>query len=451
VFAQVTDEQLAALQLKTGMQRMDSTLIASNIRQMSRLHLLVEVLHRVWRLLDEEDRDGYAEQFAPYVRISAGHYCSQVRLQEIPAHLEAIGQLMRQLVVELEGGYAGQQAYQVLQRVFEEHFVVEEDPETERCGLVRPKPADALSASGLHSPDDLEATYRNKRGWKQCGYVANVAETCDPDNPVQLITHVQVAPNSTDDQQMLVQAVPELEERTDLETLWTDGGFNGPEAEAVLEDCQVTHVATAIRGRSPLSDRLDASSFDWETDEAGRPVTVTCPGGQRVAVTPGRRGPRHSAYFSQAGCEGCPLTDQCPTDVLRRRPVRALHVTTRQIQIARLRQRSQHAYTAEGNLRAAIESTVRSLKHPFGGRAGKLPVRGQRRVAMVVVSTALMVNLRRIWRYERGLGEEARSRTSPFSSFLLSRLQTRCRYLKDAISEHYPHSPSPVAGVFLRI
>ena len=38
---------------KTGKQRMDSTLLASNIRQMGRVQLLVTVLQRVWRIVDE--------------------------------------------------------------------------------------------------------------------------------------------------------------------------------------------------------------------------------------------------------------------------------------------------------------------------------------------------------------------------------------------------------------
>ena len=46
---QVTDEQLASLKLKTGHQRMDSVMVSSNIRQASRLHLLVEVIQRVCR------------------------------------------------------------------------------------------------------------------------------------------------------------------------------------------------------------------------------------------------------------------------------------------------------------------------------------------------------------------------------------------------------------------
>jgi hypothetical protein len=65
-FEQVTDEQITAYQLKTGKQRMDSTQIASNIRGMSRLKLLVEVLQRVHRLLTEEEQGLYAEVFAPW-------------------------------------------------------------------------------------------------------------------------------------------------------------------------------------------------------------------------------------------------------------------------------------------------------------------------------------------------------------------------------------------------
>ena len=40
----------------------------------------------------------------------------------------------------------------------------------------------------------MEATFRQKGGQ---GYVANLTETCDPDNELQLITQVQVAPNNT--------------------------------------------------------------------------------------------------------------------------------------------------------------------------------------------------------------------------------------------------------------
>ena len=52
-FEDITDQQLTTLQVKTGKQRMDSTQIASNILEMSRLQLLVEAVQRMQRSLSE--------------------------------------------------------------------------------------------------------------------------------------------------------------------------------------------------------------------------------------------------------------------------------------------------------------------------------------------------------------------------------------------------------------
>jgi hypothetical protein len=48
-FEEITDAQIVKLKVRTGMQRMDSTQIASNIVSASRLQLLVEALQRVER------------------------------------------------------------------------------------------------------------------------------------------------------------------------------------------------------------------------------------------------------------------------------------------------------------------------------------------------------------------------------------------------------------------
>ena len=63
--------------------------------------------------------------------------------------------------------------------------------------------------------------------------MANVTETCAPENPVQLITDVRVAPNTAEDGELLVAALPELKQRTDLDTLYTDGAFGGPQSDTV--------------------------------------------------------------------------------------------------------------------------------------------------------------------------------------------------------------------------
>jgi hypothetical protein len=47
--------------------------------------------------------------------------------------------------------------------------------------------------------------------------------------------------------QLLVEALPNLEERTNLDTLYTDGGNGSPQADEVFTEHQVTQVQTAMR------------------------------------------------------------------------------------------------------------------------------------------------------------------------------------------------------------
>ncbi|MBU1659868.1 MAG: transposase, partial [Chloroflexi bacterium] len=116
-FEQITDEQIEAYQLKTGKQRMDSTQMGSNIRDMSRLQLLVEVLQRVYRMFDETDQAQYAETFAPYLKGSSGQYINRIKGEDTDSHLKGIGDLMQPLVEELHDKYQDDPTYATITRV----------------------------------------------------------------------------------------------------------------------------------------------------------------------------------------------------------------------------------------------------------------------------------------------------------------------------------------------
>ena len=257
-FEQATDEQTKVFQLKTGKLRMDSTQIASNIREMSRLQLLVEVLQRVHRMLSEEDQGRYSDEFEPYLKGSSGQYVYRIKGQDVADHLQPIGKLMYRLVEELRENYEQEPTYRMLVRVFHEHFTLDEEDD------LRPRKGKELSAGSLQSPDDWEATYRCKRNKDHRGYVANLAETCDPDNEFQLINKVQVESNTTEDAAMLVQVLPDLKERTDVEQIHTDGGYGSPEVDEAMWKAKVEQIQTAIRGRKAAEEKLGLEDFDWE-------------------------------------------------------------------------------------------------------------------------------------------------------------------------------------------
>ena len=391
VFAQVTDEQIEAFQIKTGQQRMDSTQIASNIRQMGRIQLLVTVLQRVQRMLSEQDQVRYAEDFAPYIKGHAGQYVYHMKQEETDDRLQSIGELMHSLLIELKPNYETEPIYQVLERVFSEHYQLEQE-------AVQRKPNDQLSASSLQSPDDLEATYRYKRGQGYRGYSANITETCDPENELQLVTKVQVVPNNVDDSQLLAEALPELKERTDLDILYTDGGYGSLENDKALLKEQVDQVQTAIRGRKPSPEKLHLSDFEIKQTEERKPTQLTCPQGQKVKVQLSNQKKGFVAHFELDDCQTCPYAQICPAKPGKRDPRRHLRFTQSQANVAQRRRRSQIHLEEGRNLRAGVEATVRQLKHPFP--ASKLPVRGQFRVSCMIIGSAIMSNIRRIQRFK---------------------------------------------------
>lgn len=392
-FEQITDAQIVSLKVRTGMQRMDTTQIASNIVSASRLQLLVEAVQRVERILNEADRVRLAETLAPYTQDSAGHYTYRVKGKEaVQEHLQKIGQSIHTLLQELKAGYASESAYQVMERIFEENFHLVENE-------ARVKDNAEITSSCLQSVDDLEATYRTKGTGHYKGYVANLTETCDPQNEIQLITKVQVAPNNVDDSQLLAEALPNLQERTDLDTLVTDGGFGGEASDQALQDAQtITHIQTALRGAQPDPDKFNLSDFDIQQNEKGQPVTLTCPQGQTVLVTPGRT-TGWQARFDPTLCSVCPfqLEGRCRTQPQKRDPRYLLTFTTPEMRSAQRRKEYLAHLGDSHNLRSAVEASVRSVKHPFP--AGQLPVRGQFRVTCLMIASAATANVRRIQRY----------------------------------------------------
>jgi hypothetical protein len=404
-FGQITVEQIAAFELKTGRLRMDSTQIASNIREMSRLQLLVEVAQRVQRMLSEADQTRYAERLAPYLRCTSGQFIYHLKGQTTAPHLQHLGELFQTWLVELQPTYAEHDTYQLLARVFREQFqpIAPAQPSEpnpvaeviEPSGSVQPKPGTELRPDSVQSPDDIDATYRTKGGEGYRGYVANVTETCDADNSFQLIVDVRTASNTTDDAELLCDALPTLLERTAVDTLHTDGGFGGPTVDAALRPHDIEQIQTAFRGTAPDPEHVTLADFEPTPATADQPERLTCPHGQTAALEPGRKPARFIARF--ACPPDCPLLAQCPTQARHREARRTLHFDQAARDLAQRRRTARAARAESGNPRAAVESTVAALKRPFNN--DQLPVRGRFRVNHLIVGSALMVNLRRIHHY----------------------------------------------------
>jgi hypothetical protein len=202
------------------------------------------------------------------------------------------------LLTRFEADYGDTQAWSILKRVFIEHFTICEQ-------TVQVLSAEELTSDCLQSPDDPEATYRKKRTRQSKGQVIHVAETCHPENQLNLITDVAVAPNNTDDAAILADRAEIMSEKTpDLEELHVDGGYGSDEAEEELSEHEIALIQTAIKGRKPAV-RMDISAIaeGWQ---------VSCP---RQTVEAERTPKRWKAEFDKSICRGCPFAEQCPSQV----------------------------------------------------------------------------------------------------------------------------------------
>jgi hypothetical protein len=425
VFEQVTDAQLEAVALATGWQRMDSTQVLSNLAQLTRLELMVAVLQVVHRHLPEELQAPWRQRLAPYLKERPHQVCYKIATAEVETHLLAIGQELAAMEVKLAQSSPESEMLDLIRRVLTEQYQCETD------GEIKLRPAQEVSAGSLQSPHDLEASYRVKGGQQyRGGYVVNVSETAEAENPVQLITDVQVEPNRTDDATLMAQSLDDQNRRgIELNKMTTDGGYTGPRGEAACAKHQVELRATRMRGGISSPERWAWDEYQFEVDDDGTPIQVSCPQGCQARLQPGQAEGRFIARFEAASCAQCPCFGQMCRVQARLRTGPTLYLQRRTIAVARQR---QQLHPQDTPIRVLIESTIRSLKHAFPN--GKLPVRGLIRARMMLYPAALMVNLRRLHRYLTNKAQE----TNQKGAFSLSLLKNMLFDWIKRIRHHFP-------------
>ncbi len=420
VFNQVTDEQVQKLGVRTDVQRMDSTQLLSNIADLSRLELLVEVLQRLHRILCDEDQAAYAEIFAPYLHQSAGQYTYRIKGKEaVWERIQQLGEVLCDLLGRLAKPYEAHPVYQVARRFFHENFHLIE-------AEVKAKANKEIQAGCLQSLDDLEASYRIKGNRVYKGYVGNLSETCHPKNPLQLIVLTQTDENRTADTTLMETALPELKRRTDLEKMVTDGGYVGPEVDQAMRTQEVEHITTALTGRLPdhQDGKLALSDFAMELDQEGAVTQAVCPAGHSASISLSAKGKSFRLTFEPQECQSCAFfqSGQCPVQTNKQKTHFFLTVPKDRACSSQRRRRFKLCKEEARGLRPAVEATIFQVKHTL--RGGKLRLRGLFRVACAFTCAALAVNLRRINRYEnnkqRGKLTSKKARAAPFSAIFHS-------------------------------
>jgi hypothetical protein len=221
----------------------------------------------------------------------------------------------------------------------------------------------------------------------------NVAETCAPENKVQLLTDVCVEQNVIADDDFLAERLPAIKERTGVEEMVTDANYTGEHSEKICQEETVTIIPTEVRGHKERADRSSLKDFHFD----GRSTIASCPEGYspiEQILKPGSG--RHVVRFAKAICGACPRANECPARC--RKYFYSLAFSDRQALLAQRRQQlSQEDYRDKCRLRPAVEGTISQFKQKM--RNGKLRIRGLARIRNSIILMAIGINFGRAWAY----------------------------------------------------
>jgi hypothetical protein len=382
VFDGLTDEQRERYGLNSSIQRCDSTQMGTNIRDYTRIELLVEVVLRMWRILDKAHQEEHQERFAPYVDAkTSGQFLHRLRKSDIGHTLEQLGNLYGWMVESLRADYGSTEIHRIVCRVFAEQFTrVEEKIAVRAAGEIR--------SDSLQSPDDPEATYRQKDDEEFHGFVLHATETASPENGFQLIVDVAVAPNNQDDSRILHDRLPGMHEKTpDLCELHSDAAYPSEANDQLQGELGIMAVQTAIRGR------VAEAPFLIDRDEAGL-LQIRCAAGH--VVTGGSTTMHLKAEFAAASCAGCPFAAVC-TAQQRAHGGRTFYFKEADVVRQARHRRIQSLPEERQTLRANVEATIKEFKAPC--RNGKLRTRGSWGASRYGFLRAIAINFGRIYRH----------------------------------------------------
>ena len=384
VFDNLTSQQIKQLKLKADIQRTDSTLVSSNIRKYSRVQLLIEVLIRLERILDETDKRRIGEQLQAYLKTGSDKYVYALKSNELPRELEKLGKVYHAVHTEIneKASYHAKKGFINFERAYKEHFIVVNHQAS-------PKPTEELNSGMLQSPDDQDATYRKKKEQQSKGYTLNGTETANPDNPIQLLTDIAVNPNNVDDSVILNERIDVIKEKTpELNELHTDGGYGSEGNDKKLEESEIVQVTTAVRGReSEIEKKIGQSS---QSPDA---YTVKCPR-QTVESTPTKK--RHKVRFDLNTCKQCPLKEKCRIFKNKGR----YYFTHEDYLLSKRNGNINKIPNERRKIRPNVEATMKEFKTRT--RGGKLKVRGLFKTSLFAFSVGIAINFGRIYRHIAG-------------------------------------------------
>jgi hypothetical protein len=369
---EITTKLVEVLNIKIDKQRLDSTHIFSDMASFGRTRLMGVAVKRFltqvirsnkqdYNSLDESLRQRYApgvnQLFADTKKDSESRHLLRQQVAEDMYYLI-------QRFADMDE-YTRKDTYKALERIFYEQCEVHEETVS-----IKQKTGGHV----MQNPSDPDATYDGHKG---PGYQAQIAETCHPENEVQLITCAIPQTAAEPDGGSVEKVLDNLENNHLLpNSMLVDTSYTGDDNVQLAEEKGVELVGPVPSGSSKTkADEYEQLNIDdFNVDEATEEV-ICCPAGHKPQSSEhNSETDKTKTVMPESACRQCECFEPCPVEKIKGQYT--LEHTAKQRRLAgRRREENTDVFRERYRIRGGIEGTNSGLKRRVG--LGQLRVRGR--------------------------------------------------------------------------
>jgi len=390
----LSDTYAKYLNLNSNLKRMDSLMIASNCKRMSRLEIIYTVVSNIIKLIERVgEKELIPSEMEHYLntddRNDVIYYSKNDdisdRLTQTIADAEKLQKIMDNDI------WLDFSEYHLLVRV------LKEQAQEDESGCLKPKNKKEILPDSLQNPSDPDATYRSKAGKDHKGYVGNIVETVG-ENGCSLISDVSYDKNNHSDSAFCKEYLEKQTGET-KETLIADGAYSGKDNNNLAEAKNVELVTTALTGRQP-----DAIMADFKLSIEGT----------KVDCCPMNHEPIKSSYYENTGmcravfdkkfCENCKNRTRCKAKIQNK--TATVMVSVKMTERAQyLKKLSSSEYITLTRKRNGVEGIPSVLRRKY--HIDNIPVRGLLRSKTFFLFKTGAYNIRKLIKHLPKLREES--------------------------------------------
>jgi len=381
------------MDLQPYRKRMDSLMIASACKDMTRLEVIYVTVANLVKAVHRSGGDELLQGMEHYLNADDQnrviyHNQAEDRKAKTQAMVEDCAVMLERL------GESGTDLpeYALAVRMLDDQSII--GAEGKRIA----KNSHDIEPDSLQNPSDPDATYRKKAGEGYIGYVANVVQTYD-NKGAAVITDYSFQQNSHSDIEFGKEAIENIGETVkegDAKKieLIADGGFASEGNSQLAKENEIIFVTTSLTGTKPPEIFAD---FVINNEEH---KVEQCPAGNEPQIQ-GRNQSTdtYSVVMGKEQCANCPHRMECNARITKNSAV--VCVSAKKVERAKtVKEISSEVYAEYRNSRNAVEGVPSVLRRRYD--VDDMPIFGILKSKLRFGFKIAAINFQNLFKFTRG-------------------------------------------------